>query len=218
MSDITGALAITLPLTSVVMSGGLSIGIRGVLNVELPIESIVIESRGGPADVSGSLSIALPFVSVDEDALARPADVTGNVGTSLFAVEVNSSGLVSIPIAGGQGIGLWPVEVSGYGSSNPRHGGLLVRLSPLKAMIIGYLEKGSRVGSVSLTTTVLRVDDSGILVFKGPPNRVLLWEIVSGGGTISRLTEYTDSKGIAYAKYVAGESSGTVLIRVTYGS
>jgi hypothetical protein len=61
-------------------------------------------------------------------------------------------------------------------------------------------------------------DATSILVFRGPPNVAVAWEIASGPGTIEGLSNSTDLNGVACAIYRADGSAGQAVCRVSHGS
>ena len=73
-------------------------------------------------------------------------------------------------------------------------------------------------GSVYLLTGHVRATGSTILTFIGPPDRVLTWELMEGGGALYPLTDYTDEWGRANCVYQAGGFAGEAVIQVSYGS
>jgi hypothetical protein len=63
----------------------------------------------------------------------------------------------------------------------------------------------------------VRADGTALLVFKGPPDVAVAWA-VSGSGAISDESLYTDSQGLASAKYTPGTVGATVTVTVTHGA
>lgn len=60
-------------------------------------------------------------------------------------------------------------------------------------------------------------DGTSLLVYQGQPNRSVNWT-VTGSGTITPLSNYTDSAGLAGAKYTPGTPNTSVLVEVTAGA
>jgi hypothetical protein len=64
----------------------------------------------------------------------------------------------------------------------------------------------------------VRANSVAIFMFLGPPNRVIQWTVLYGGGGIAPFSEMTDQYGRAAARYDAGGWVGSVRIGVQYGS
>lgn len=62
----------------------------------------------------------------------------------------------------------------------------------------------------------VRADATAFLVFEGQPWRTVEWSL-TGTGSIEALQEYTDERGIAYAKYTPGTVGTSPVITVTMG-
>lgn len=58
-------------------------------------------------------------------------------------------------------------------------------------------------------------DGSCLVVFTGPANRTVLWNL-TGAGTLTIISEVTDALGVALAKYTPGTAGTTVTITVDY--
>lgn len=63
----------------------------------------------------------------------------------------------------------------------------------------------------------VRVDASALVVYTGAPNRTVVWQL-TGGGTLTPLTEATDGNGQAAATYVPGIAGATITIEVESGA
>lgn len=61
-------------------------------------------------------------------------------------------------------------------------------------------------------------DSTGALVvLSGLPNRAVTWSL-TGSGTLTPLTTFTDAQGRASAKYVPGTIGDVVTVEATYGA
>jgi hypothetical protein len=60
-------------------------------------------------------------------------------------------------------------------------------------------------------------DGSCLLVFNGPVNRMVVWNL-SGPGSLAILSEVTDANGVAMARYNPGTAGDTPTVTVTYAS
>lgn len=60
-------------------------------------------------------------------------------------------------------------------------------------------------------------DSSCLLVFSGPLNRTVTWNL-TGPGSLTIFTEVTDANGIALARYNPGSAGDTPTVSVTYVS
>lgn len=70
----------------------------------------------------------------------------------------------------------------------------------------------------AMPSTLVAEDSSCLLSFTGAPNRVVIWGITGGSGTLSILTDVTDANGVAMARYNAGAVGDTPTITATYAS
>lgn len=80
--------------------------------------------------------------------------------------------------------------------------------------VFGREQHGYKIYSL---TGPVRSGGSQILIFVGPPNRVVQWTITTGSGELIPYTDITDENGMASCMYHAGESQGELVITVTYG-
>jgi hypothetical protein len=60
-------------------------------------------------------------------------------------------------------------------------------------------------------------DGGALVIYTGTANRSVEWSL-TGSGTLTPITEYTDHTGQAAARYVAGTPGDTVTIQVTAGA
>lgn len=67
----------------------------------------------------------------------------------------------------------------------------------------------------AMPNTTVREDGSCLIVFTGPANRHVTWTM-SGTGTLSILSEFTDASGVALARYNPGSAGDQPTITVTY--
>jgi hypothetical protein len=65
-------------------------------------------------------------------------------------------------------------------------------------------------------TGAVRPTGGALLVFIGPPDRVVEWTIAMGSGTLTPYTSFTDGHGQALARFDASGSPGLVRVRVTF--
>ena len=71
---------------------------------------------------------------------------------------------------------------------------------------------------IALYPQTVYADSTGALVvLQGPPNRAVAWAL-TGSGTLTPLTAYTDAQGRAAAKYTPGTVGDHITIQVTYGA
>ena len=63
----------------------------------------------------------------------------------------------------------------------------------------------------------VRADATTLIMLVGPADRAVTWGL-TGTGSISPLTERTDSQGRAYAKYTPGDPDTTVTVTADYGA
>ena len=68
---------------------------------------------------------------------------------------------------------------------------------------------------INLTGKILE-DGSAILCFQGPANRAVDWRILSGTGTLTPFTLFTDAYGRASCKFDAGGIPGAVVVGVAH--
>jgi hypothetical protein len=71
--------------------------------------------------------------------------------------------------------------------------------------------------SLAIAGGPIYADSTGVLiVLAGPPNRAVTWAL-TGSGTLTPLTDYTDAQGRAAAKFVPS-AAGVASVSATYGS
>lgn len=63
----------------------------------------------------------------------------------------------------------------------------------------------------------VRADATSLLVFIGPANSTVSWTL-TGSGTLTAISTFTDGQGRAYAKYTPGSPGDTPTVSVTYGA
>ena len=61
------------------------------------------------------------------------------------------------------------------------------------------------------------VNGSTLIVFKGTPDRTVEWHL-SGSGALTAITNYTDARGLAAARYTPGVEGDIVTITVSAGA
>jgi len=62
-------------------------------------------------------------------------------------------------------------------------------------------------------------DSTGALItLSGVPNRAVTWSITSGDGTLTPITNFTDTQGTAAALYKPGTAGTSAVIEVQYGA
>lgn len=64
----------------------------------------------------------------------------------------------------------------------------------------------------------IRADATSLFVFQGPANVAVQWSVQSGPGTITPLSTFTDSRGLAAARYNPAGLTGTAVVRVSHGA
>ena len=60
-------------------------------------------------------------------------------------------------------------------------------------------------------------DGGTLVIYSGTPERSVEWSL-TGSGTLTPITEYTDHNGQAAARYAAGTPGDTVIIGVQAGA
>lgn len=71
--------------------------------------------------------------------------------------------------------------------------------------------------SITAYPSAIHADGTALLVYKGQPNRTVSWSL-TGSGTITPLSNYTDATGSAGAKYTPGEVNDLVTVEVIAGA
>jgi hypothetical protein len=70
---------------------------------------------------------------------------------------------------------------------------------------------------ITISPTRIRADASALVIYKGEPNRTVDWRL-SGGGTLTPLTQTTDHNGQAAATYTPGTPWETIVVEVESGA
>lgn len=109
---------------------------------------------------------------------------------------------LSVAIAGKTGI-------TQSGSGN-------LQLPEVQAILSGMSAYTGPVGIVVPVTSPATSDGSMIFQFQGKPNTAVEWAIAVGSGSITALTNSTDSFGRAFAVYAAGGYVGPLTVEATY--
>lgn len=63
----------------------------------------------------------------------------------------------------------------------------------------------------------VREDASALLVYQGQPNRSVSWSL-TGSGTLTPLSGFTDAAGRAGARYTPGSAGDIVTVEVVAGA
>jgi hypothetical protein len=63
----------------------------------------------------------------------------------------------------------------------------------------------------------VRADATSLLVFIGPPDSAVSWSL-TGNGTLTSISTFTDGQGRAYARYTPGSPGDTPTVTVDYGA
>jgi hypothetical protein len=71
--------------------------------------------------------------------------------------------------------------------------------------------------SLQLLTNPVRAGSASMVLYKGTPNRRVVWSL-TGSGTLTPITEYTDTGGISAAIFVPATAGDSVTIGVSAGA
>lgn len=71
--------------------------------------------------------------------------------------------------------------------------------------------------TITVYPTSVRADATALVIYTGTANRTVTWSL-SGSGTLTAITSYTDHTGTAAAKYTPGTVGDLVTITVTAGA
>lgn len=71
--------------------------------------------------------------------------------------------------------------------------------------------------ALAMLANPLYAGSTGIVVFSGLPDRAVAWSLVSGSGTLTPITSYTDAAGHAWARYEP-LAAGAAVIEATHGA
>ena len=93
-------------------------------------------------------------------------------------------------------------------------GTVVVTLDDAILVATGVTTKPRAAGLYNLTGKI-HANGGAILCFVGPPFRTVEWKIVSGAGTVTPFTLYTDAQGRASARFEAA-IPGPVVVGVTW--
>jgi hypothetical protein len=94
---------------------------------------------------------------------------------------------------------------------------MAVSLKKVRAIFSGHVVHNNVPPNLGMLTPV-RAGSDTIILFQGAANRVLVWEVEVGGGSITALQPYSNERGLAQAKYSPGNYQGPVRIKVSYGA
>jgi hypothetical protein len=186
---------------------------NGKFRIKLPKLTDVLAGTEGVAIHSGTFAALVKLIATHDVGSEGVANEHGTFTPSLKHVTTSLAGSEGLATESGTfGPVLKRVGDNFIGAKVKELGGFAVGLKAVACHFPGRYIPFISTGKITQLSKVVYAHGGCLFIFKGAPNKVITWTLVSGGGILKPFSGTTNSYGLAYLRYIPAGYSGSVQI------
>lgn len=180
--------------------------------IALTLDSLTAAGTGTKA-TPGTEASTLPSLTMA---------ATGRTGITQSSTISFTLDAVTVAVAGGKWTGVGAFSLQSISIHAAGHSGITgsgtaaFTLGKLRTVITAQPPNYGVPFKIICVTGIATSTGAAIFQFQGTPNLGVSWSLITGSGSITPVTNYTDENGQAFAIYEAGGYTGQVTVECAY--